>query len=198
MPRYTTYARAAKTGRSSHPATATCRPKHRAGTWDATLDPASDTGFQKAAPRNTCGWGPIRHDTVELLAAPQDHRAPRTPISRSSTMVPRSVNAHGQRARLPGSITIRSRKLRPKPRKCCGVFRRAMGQYPNGMPGNDRRRLHLGLVRPATTIGLIPCTRASAGSWSQPCVHVRNRAAQDGVLKITAPTPRQPNRTSKA
>ena len=190
MANYTTYAaRGRNWMKLFNPATGYIQQKHRAGTWDATITPSSDVGFQEGSAAQYLWMVTDPHDLVTLLGGNANT------VSRLDTYftkldeVPTSINAF--MGNEPDFQDPYIYDFAGAPAKTSGVLRRIQNELftntPGGMPGNDDAGSTSSWYI-FSTLGLYPIYPGVGGFVvSGPAFSSMTVRLKGGILKILAP-----------
>jgi predicted alpha-1,2-mannosidase len=191
MATYTTYAaRGRNWMKLFNPAMGYLQPKHRAGTWDATMDPASDNGFQEGSAAQYLWMGTDPHDTVDLLGGPAKTVARLDTYFTKLDEVPTSTNAFmGNEPDFQDPFIY---SFAQAPAKTAGVIRRIQTELwtntPKGMPGNDDAGSSSAWYV-WSALGLYPLYPGVGGFVvSSPAFTSATVRLKGGILKIVAPS----------
>jgi predicted alpha-1,2-mannosidase len=190
MATYTTYAaRGRNWMKLFNASTGYLQQKHRAGTWDATMNPASDSGFQEGSAAQYLWMGTDPHDTVELLGGATKTIARLDSYFVKLDELPTSSNAF--MGNEPDYQDPYIYSFAQAPAKTAAVLRRIQTELwantPNGMPGNDD-----GGSTSAwyvwSTLGLYPIYPGVGGFVvGSPAFTSATIRLKGGILKIVAP-----------
>ncbi|HET6281207.1 MAG TPA: GH92 family glycosyl hydrolase [Polyangia bacterium] len=172
-----------------NPATGYIQPRHRAGGWDATIDPASGAGFNEGSAAQYLWMVTDPHDLVGLLGGPAKM------ISRLDTYFtkldepPTSIYAF--MGNEPDFQDPWLYDFVGAPAKTAAVLRRIQDELftnkPSGMPGNDDAGSTSSWYV-FSALGLYPIYPGVAGFVvSGPAFTSMTVRLRSGVLKIVAP-----------
>jgi predicted alpha-1,2-mannosidase len=189
----TTYATYAARGNNwkklFNPATGYIQQKHRAGTWDATINPASSSGFQEGSAAQYLWMVTDPHDLVDLLGGPAKTIARLDTYFAKLNEVPSSVNAF--MGNEPDFQDPYIYDFAGAPAKSAAVIRRIQNELffnkPGGMPGNDDAGSTSSWYI-FSTMGLYPLYPGVAGFVvGSPAFTSMTVRLKSGTLKIVAP-----------
>jgi predicted alpha-1,2-mannosidase len=190
MPTYTTYAaRGRNWTKLFNPATGYLQPKHRAGTWDATMNPASDNGFQEGSAAQYLWMVTDPHDLVDLLGGAAKTVARLDTYFTKLDELPTSTNAF--MGNEPDFQDPWIYSFAQAPAKTAEVVRRVQTELwtntAKGMPGNDDAGSSSAWYV-WSSLGLYPIYPGVGGFVvSTPAFGSMTVRLKEGVLKITAP-----------
>jgi len=189
----TTYAAYATRGKNwmklFNPATRYLQPKHRAGTWDATINPASGSGFQEGSAAQYLWMATDPHDLVDLLGGAAKTIARLDTYFTKLDELPTSVNAF--MGNEPDFQDPYIYDFVGAPAKTAAVLRRIQNELfsnkPSGMPGNDDAGSTSSWYV-FSTMGLYPFYPGVGGFVvGSPAFTSMTVRLKSGVLKILAP-----------
>jgi predicted alpha-1,2-mannosidase len=172
-----------------NPATGYLQQKHRAGTWDATMNSASDTGFQEGSAAQYLWMVTDPHDLIDLLGGPAKTVTRLDTYFTKLDEVPTSNYAF--MGNEPDFQDPWIYSFAQAPAKTAAVVRRVQNELwtntPKGMPGNDDAGSSSSWYV-WSALGLYPIYPGVGGFVvSGPAFTSATIRLKGGVLKILAP-----------